>query len=209
MDTSKSIQSYIDELSSNSPTPGGGNISAFCGVLASSLGQMVCNLTIGKKKYAEFEIEAKDIKSKLDNFKQKFLSLAEQDNEAFNKVMDAFKLPKETEEQKRVRSEAIQTATLEAASVPHEVIATCREVMPLIDLIALKGNQNSVSDAGVAASLLLTAVQGAFLNVVINCAGLRNQITANEFLKKSEVIFDEVKDKSQSIISEIIKKLRS
>ena len=208
MDINKTIKSYLDELSSNSPTPGGGNVAAFCGVLASSLGEMVCNLSIGKKKYADFENEAIDIKNKLESYKEEFISLSKKDNEAFNKVMEAFKLPKESDEQKAERREAIQTATLGAAEIPHQVINTCNEVIPLLEIVAEKGNQNSVSDAGVAASLISTAAQGAYLNVVINCSGLSNQITANEFLKKSEIIFNEVKEKADSIISEIIKKLR-
>jgi len=209
MDISKSIQNYIEELSSGNPTPGGGNVAAFCGVLASSLGQMVCNLTIGKKKYTDFENEAVQIKNKLEDFKKKFLSLAKQDNEAFEKVIEAFKLPKETDEQKSAYREAIQNATLGAASVPLEVISTCSKMLPLIERIALGGNQNSISDTGVATSLILAASQSAFLNVAINCAGLANQIAANEILKKSEILFNEIKDKSELIIFKIIKQLRT
>ncbi len=99
MDLSISLQDYLNSLSSSSPTPGGGNVSALCGVLAASLGQMVCALTIGKKKYHDFEEEAKKIHGELLVFQHDLLELAKKDNEAFDKVMDAFKLPKETEEQ--------------------------------------------------------------------------------------------------------------
>ncbi len=207
MDMQKSLKNYLEELSSSSPTPGGGNVAALCGVLASSLGEMVCNLTIGKKKYLNFEIEAKDLREKFESFKKDFLILAERDNEAFDRVMDAFKLLKETEAQKAFRNSAIEHATLEAALVPEEVIIKCNELLPLLEIIAEKGNQNSLSDAGVAISLATTAAEGAFLNVAINCSGLTNQVTAKEFLKKSEFIYHQIKEKSASIILKIISKM--
>ena len=207
MDLQKSLQKYLEELSSNSPTPGGGNVAALCGVLASSLGEMVCNLTIGKKKYLDFESEAKDLLLKFESLKKEFLTLAERDNEAFDRVMDAFKLPKENEAQKAFRNSAIDHATMEAAFVPEEIIIKCSELLPLLEGIAENGNQNSLSDAGVAISLASTAAEGAFLNVAINCSGLSNQVTAKEFLKKSEFIYQEVKEKSQSLNKEIIRKM--
>ncbi len=207
MNLQKSMQNYFEELSSSSPTPGGGNVAALCGVIASSLGEMVCNLSIGKKKYLNFEPEAKDLLTKLENFKKEFLTLAERDNEAFDRVMDAFKLPKETDAQKVFRSSAIDHATMEAALVPEEVILKCKELLPILETISEKGNQNSLSDTGVAISLISTAAEGAFLNVAINCSGLSNQVTAQEFLKKSEFIYNEIKEKSSRLISQLIKRM--
>ena len=209
MELSKTIENYIEELSSNSPTPGGGNVSALCGVLASSLGTMVCNLTIGKKKYAEVENELTVIKNKLGLIKENFRQLAKKDNEAFDKVMFAFKMPKETEEQKLERAKAIESATIDAAMVPAEVVATGMEILPLLETIAENGNQNSLSDAGVAVSLTKTAVEGAFLNIAINCASLANQTFANEILIREEMKYTEVKQKAEFIISSIIKKMRT
>lgn len=208
MELSKTIENYLEELSSNSPTPGGGNVSALCGVLASSLGTMVCNLTIGKKKYADVENELTIIKNKLDLFKQNFVQLAKKDNEAFDKVMLAFKMPKETEEQKNDRTKAIEAATIDAAMVPAEVVLTGMELLPLLETIIVKGNQNSLSDAGVAISLTKTAVEGAFLNIAINCASLSNQTFANEILIREEMKYTEVKEKAEFIIASIIKKMR-
>ncbi len=208
MNLQKTINDYIQELSSESPTPGGGNVSAFCGVLATSLGQMVCNLTIGKKKYLDVEIEIKDVKEKLITAKTKFMDLAEKDNAAFNKVMDSFKLPKNNPEEIVIRNIAIEKATLEAAEVPFDVIKLVKETLPLITIVAEKGNKNSVSDAGVAASLLSTAADGAFLNVLINCSSLSNQTLANEFLIKAEIIYNEVKEKSSLLINEIKKQIK-
>jgi len=207
MNTTTTLKNYLDELSSNSPTPGGGNVSALCGALACSLGMMVCNLTIGKKKYADVENEMKELLGKLETAKNDFLKLAEEDNEAFNKVMEAFKLPKETDAEKKIRNEKIDEATFEAAIVPSRVIKTSRLVIPFIETIALKGNQNSLSDAGVAAALLQTASEGAFLNVMINCSSLSNKIIGEELFKKSEVLLDEVKNNSERIVRNIKSKL--
>jgi formiminotetrahydrofolate cyclodeaminase len=208
MELSKTLENYLEELSSNSPTPGGGNVSALCGVLASSLGIMVCNLTIGKKKYADVENELTVIKNKLGLFKQNFRQLAKKDNEAFDKVMLAFKMPKETEEQKTERAKAIESATIEAALIPAEVVSAGKEILPLLETIVAKGNQNSLSDAGVAVSLTKTAVEGAFLNIAINCSSLSNQTIANEILIREEMKYTEVKERAEFIISSVIKKMR-
>jgi methenyltetrahydrofolate cyclohydrolase len=209
MDLTKSLKNYLEELSSNSPTPGGGNVSALSGSLACNLGIMVCNLTIGKKKYADVEEEMKAIKSNLERLNDLFLELALKDNLAFNKVMEAYKLPKESDDQKRLRSEKIEKATLAAAVVPAEVITTARKALPYIQKAAEKGNQNSVSDAGVALSLLSTAAEGAFLNVVINCTSLANKTVGREFMKKSEIIYDEIKNMSSSLIAIIKSRLNN
>jgi formiminotetrahydrofolate cyclodeaminase len=207
MNIDDSIRNYLDEISSSSPTPGGGNVSAFSGAVACSLGIMVCNLTIGKKKYVEVEEDIKDIKFELAVAKEEFLNLAEKDNQAFDKVMESFKLPKDTEEQKNERRGKIEAATLEAAEVPAEVLKNCNKIISLFQSLAEKGNQNSVSDAGVAASLISTAAEGAFLNVLINCSSLSNQTVAQEILKKNEIMLGEVKDLSNTICSDIKKKL--
>ena len=207
MNLDDSVRNYLDDISSSSPTPGGGNVSAFSGAVAGSLGIMVCNLTIGKKKYADVEEEIKDIKFELSLAQEEFLNLAEKDNRAFDKVMQAFKLPKDTDEQKKTRKESIEAATLEAAEAPAEVLKYCGKIIPLFQTLAEKGNQNSVSDAGVAAALISTAAEGAYLNVLINCSSLSNQTVAREILKKNEIILSEVKRAGDTISEEIKKKL--
>ena len=208
MNLNESLNKYLDDLSSSSPTPGGGNVSALCGVLATSLGIMVCNLTIGKKRYLHFELQASELKEKLGAAKEEFIALANKDNAAFDKVMNAFKLSKETDDEKAIRINAIEKATFEAAAVPAEVINKCRALLPLLKAIAENGNQNSLSDAGVAISLASTAAQGAFMNVVINCSSLSNQVAANEFLVKAEIIYNEVKNEAGAFVDTIIKKMR-
>jgi formiminotetrahydrofolate cyclodeaminase len=209
MDTKKTLQKYLEELSSNSPTPGGGNVAALCGALSASLGTMVCNLTIGKKKYYDVEAEMNELKEKLHVYTDKFISLGKSDNEAFERVMDAFKLPKETDEQKKLRHEAIEKSTFEAAYVPAEVIKNCREVITLLEPVAKKGNQNSLSDAGVAIALIAAASEGAFLNVLINYSSLSEKQNAAQLLIQSENLNNEIKDKAHFLLSEITAKIRS
>ena len=203
MDTKKTLQKYLEELSSNSPTPGGGNVAALCGVLSSSLGVMVCNLTIGKKKYLDVENEMKELKEKLNAYSEKFILLGKNDNEAFERVMDAFKLPKDTDEQKKLRSEAIEKSTIEAATVPSEVIKSCREVIPILEIISKKGNQNSLSDAGVAIAVISAASQGAFLNVLINYSSLTDKQKAAELLSNAEMLSSEIEEEAKSLFTEI------
>lgn len=207
MDTSLSISHYLEELSSNSPTPGGGNVSAFCGAIASSLGIMVCNLTIGKKKYLDSEEELKVLKRKLEKAQNDFLILSEDDNKAFDKVMEAFKLPKETDAQITKRSKKIEDATIGAGVVPYRVIFLCKNIIPMLMVIAEKGNQNSLSDAGVAISLISTASQGAFLNVLINCSSYKDNFGAKDILFRSNSDFIEVKEACRRGLELIEKKL--
>ena len=203
MNLSDTLQEYLDELSSNSPTPGGGNVSAFSGALACSLGIMVCGLTIGKKKYTDVEEDIKLVKEKLENKKALFLELADKDNQAFDSVMSAFKLPKDTDEQKKTRSHEIEKATLAAAEVPARVIEICSYVLPLLGLLAEKGNQNSISDAGVAVSLVETAAQGAFLNVMINYDSLTDKTPANSLFINSGRMLQEIRENTKNIITVI------
>ncbi|HVO73829.1 MAG TPA: cyclodeaminase/cyclohydrolase family protein [Ignavibacteriaceae bacterium] len=209
MDLSLSLEKYFDELSSNSPTPGGGNVAALCGALAACLGMMVCNLTIGKKKYQEVEKEIKNLKEKLTALRKKFISLGRKDNDAFEKVMDALKLPKETDEEKALRRKALESSTFNAALVPAEVIAACQEILPYLENIALKGNRNSLSDAGVAVSLIGAAAEGAYLNVLINYSSLSDKTGYRDFLAKHESVYSQLIEKTQQLLGEIILKIRT
>lgn len=209
MDTSKTLQNYLDELSSSSPTPGGGNVAALCGALSSSLATMVCNLTIGKKKYAEVESEMISLKEKLEIYQKKFIELGKKDNLAFDKVIDAFKLPKDTDEQKEIRNKEIENATIGAAEIPSEVMQTAKELLPLLKIIIEKGNRNSLSDVGVAAALIATASKGAYLNVIINCASLNNQIIAQEMKKRADIVLQETCNESESLVQKVISSISS
>jgi len=192
MNPNKTLQEYFNELSSNSPTPGGGNVAALCGALSASLGIMVCNLTIGKKKYIDVESEMIRLKEKIENLQKGFIDLGQKDNASFDKVMEAFKLPKETEQEKNLRTKAIEEATIGATSAPMEVIQSSKTLLPILEIIIDKGNQNSLSDAGVAVALTRTAANSAYLNVLINCSSLSNQTIANELKKTADILIEEV-----------------
>ncbi|TSA28184.1 MAG: hypothetical protein D4R68_04355 [Ignavibacteriales bacterium] len=209
MNLSKTLQEYFNELSSSSPTPGGGNVAALCGALSSSLGIMVCNLTIGKKKYADVEIEMIRLKEKLENIQKKFIELGQKDNASFDKVMDAFKLPKETEQEKNIRSKAIEEATIGATSAPMEVIQSSKALLPILEVIIDKGNRNSISDAGVAVALVRTAANGAYLNVLINCSSLNNQTIAGELKKTADILIEEVIRTCDRLFEQVVKAVQT
>lgn len=208
MKLDQTLQSYFDELSSNSPTPGGGNVSALCGALSASLGAMVCGLTIGKKKYIDVEAEMIEIKGKLESAQKEFFTLADLDNKAFDKVMDAFKLPKETDEEKAARNAKIEEATVGAAEIPARVVAKCFEILPLVKTVAEKGNKNSLSDAGVASKLISSAAYGAFLNVLINCSSIMNNPAAAELYRNSESLLNQINSVTDEISESIVKGLK-
>lgn len=207
MDLTKSLQNFIDEISSSSPTPGGGSVSAFCGVLGVSLGLMVCNLTIGKKKYESVQEEILKIKSKLENFKEQFLVLYDEDSKAFDKVMDAFKLPKDSDEEKSKRTEAIENATIAATEVPINIIKTSLDAMK--DLVRLNeiGNQNSLSDTGVAIQLMKTCAEGGMMNVMINTKSLNDRDRAMNLVLNAAQILSEVEKLADETLVLIKKKL--
>jgi formiminotetrahydrofolate cyclodeaminase len=168
----KPVNLFLDELASSSPAPGGGSVAALAGAMGAALTSMVCNLTIGKKKYAGVQEDMKNILVQAEDLRGKFAGLVDKDTEAFNKVMEAFSLPKDTEPQIALRRAAINEATKEATLIPLEVMKHCIDAMALAQEVAANGNPNSVSDAGVSALLLHAACEGAALNVKINLNSL-------------------------------------
>lgn len=181
----KSVTAFLDELASNSPAPGGGSVAALSGALGSALTSMVCRLTIGKKKYAEVDEEMKSVLEASEKLRSMFARLIDTDTDAFNRVMDAYSLPKDTDDQKALRSAAVQAATREATLVPLEVMKHGIDALALARTVAQKGNLNSASDAGVSALLIGACIEAAALNVRINLSG----ISDTEFVewKSSEV----------------------
>lgn len=207
MDLKKSLENFIEEISSSSPTPGGGSVSAFNGVLGTSLGLMVCNLTIGKKKYESVEAEVLEIKNRLQNFREKFLELYDEDSKAFDKVMEAIKLPKESEEDKIKRTHAIEDATVYATEIPINVIQACSEVTNDLIRLCEIGNQNSLSDAGVALILIKSSAEGAMLNVMINTKSLNDRDRAMNLVLSAAQKLTELEAKIDEALKNIKKKL--
>ncbi len=199
--TRKTIDEFLDDLASSSPAPGGGSVAALSGALGAALTSMVANLTIGKKKYVDVEADMKKVLREAENLRAKFTSLVERDTQAFNKVMEAFGLPKETEDQKALRSAAIDETTREATLVPLEVMKHCIDALALAREVASKGNQNSISDAGVSALMLHAACEGAALNVKINLNTLSDtdfvgwkSEEVKSLLKTSKMMLEETQD---------------
>lgn len=190
-DTSKklvdmNLTAFADETASESPAPGGGSIAAYAGAMGASLATMVANLSSHKRgwddRWEEFSVWAE----KGQAIKNELLHLVDEDTAAFNKIMDAFGLPKESDEEKAARSAAIQAATKYAIQVPFRVMEVTHSSFELIKAMAEVGNPNSVTDAGVGALCARTAVIGAHLNVKINASGLKDRAFADEILSKAK-----------------------
>ena len=170
--SSLSVTDLLNKIASNSPAPGGGSVSALAASLGAALTSMVCRLTIGKKKYIEAQMEIENVLKRSEELRLQFMSLIDEDTEAFDKVMAAYGLPKETEEQKTERTAEIQKALKTATLVPLKLTELCREAMELVKIVVEKGNQNSISDASVAALMLQAGCEGAALNVKINLGSI-------------------------------------
>lgn len=180
------INEFADSVASNEPVPGGGSVAAVCGTLSAALSEMVARLTIGKKKYAEHENEMLEIKEKALMLKEKLIDYIEKDSIAYNKVMEAYKLPKESEEEKNSRKTAIEESSKLAATVPLEVALTSFEILPLAEAVVVRGNSNAVTDGLVAAMLARTAVLSAILNVRINLSSINDQEFVKTYKEKSD-----------------------
>ena len=209
MATKKSMNGFLDELASSSPAPGGGSVAAVAGALGAALTSMGCNLTIGKKKYIAVEEQLKKVLKDAEELRARFTVLIDKDTEAFNKVMEAFSLPKDDDSQKALRDAAITAATKEATMVPLEVMKHCIDAMALAQNVAENGNKNSISDAGVSALMLHAACESAALNVRINLNGLADTEFVHwktdeliSLLKTSRMMLEE----TQSIVAEKMKK---
>ena len=198
-----SLTDFADETASESPAPGGGSIAAYIGVLGISLGTMVANLSSHKKgwddRWNEFSVWAE----KGQQLKRTLISLVDEDTRAFNKIMNAFGLPKGTEQEKLARKNEIHAATINAIVVPLKVMEVCYETMAVIKAMAVHGNPNSVSDAGVGALCARSGVIGAYLNVKINAAGIKDDPFAIAALDKAEKIVG-LAQKEEEIILAIV-----
>lgn len=195
-----SLKAFADETASESPAPGGGSIAAYVGSLGISLGTMVANLSSHKPGWDERWEEFSNYAEAGQNLKNKLLYLVDEDTNAFNKIMDAFKLPKTTDEEKQIRKKAIQYASKYAIEIPFQVMELSLQSMEIIKAMTEIGNPNSVTDAGVGALCARTAVMGAYLNVKINASGLDDKAYVEEILAKGKVI----EEKAQILENEIL-----
>ncbi|MDQ3112404.1 MAG: glutamate formimidoyltransferase [Bacteroidota bacterium] len=197
---SMSLTAFADETSSESPAPGGGSISAYMGSLGAALATMVANLSSHKRGWDDRWKEFSDWAEKGQKHKDTLLKLVDEDTNAFNRIMNAFGLPKSTEEEKAARTAAIQEATKYATEIPFAVMEASLASMEVIKAMAEHGNPNSVSDAGVGALAARSAVMGAYLNVKINAAGLTDKTFANDIIAKGK----DIQEKTQKLEAEIL-----
>ncbi|MDX9881362.1 MAG: glutamate formimidoyltransferase [Prolixibacteraceae bacterium] len=201
------LKAFADETASESPAPGGGSVSAYVGSLGAALATMVANLSSHKRGWDERWEEFSDWAEKGKTYHEKLLKLVDEDTRAFTRIMDAFGLPKETETEKKIRTEAIQSATKNAIEVPLEVMKTAFAAMEVIKAMAETGNPNSVSDAGVGALCVRTAVYGAFLNVKINTSGLKDRVFVDQVMDEAKTIMEKTTQLEKEIVEIVEKKI--
>lgn len=201
---SNSIGNFAELVAAGTPAPGGGSVAAYCGVLAASLGQMVCNLTIGKQKYAGVEPRVTEIRSELGRLSARLRELIAEDAASFEAVLQAYRLPKETDDQKSARAAQIQIALRGAVDVPVETAERGFDVLRLLRELVDIGNPNALSDVAVGGHLAQTAVRGASYNVGVNLDSISDLEAADQTRQRVTRMIDE----SKTIAEEIEAKFR-
>ncbi len=202
-----SLTEFVHETASESPAPGGGSIAAYMGAMGSALGTMVANLSSHKRGWDERWEEFSDWAEKGKEYHEQLLKMVDEDTNAFNKIMDAFGLPKKTDADKLARTQAIQDATIYATKVPLKVMNLCFDSMAVMKEMAEIGNPNSVSDAGVGALAAMAGVRGAYLNVKINASGLKDREIANKLLGEAANIENRADFTEKEILAIVESKL--
>ncbi len=195
------LRAFSDETASESPAPGGGSISAYVGSLGVALGTMVANLSAGKRGWEDKISVFSDWAELGQTVKEKLLKAVDEDTRAFNKIMEAFALPKSNETEKAARTEAIESATKYACQVPFSVMQTSFEVLPMLRAMVVEGNQNSITDAGVGVLCVKTAVRGAYFNVLVNAKGLKDEAYAKEIVEKTKDLLKRNHEECDSILA--------
>ena len=199
-----SSRSFSDEVSRETPAPGGGSVSSYVGALGTSLAGMVANLSCNTRGW-ENKVEIFSAKAyEINQLREKLLSLVDEDAHSFNSIMEAYKLPKDSEENKKIRSKAIKDATLYAAQIPLNIMVESYNSYEIIEFLAKEGNQNSLSDSGVACLCVHTAIHGAYLNVRIN---LKDATGGKDIMKKADKILKDSHSKKEKIMKLVEDKL--
>ena len=187
----KTLSDFAEVLSSDAPAPGGGSVAAYIGALGVSLTHMVCALSIGRKKYVEYEELLKEVMAGALLIRSELLSLVDRDTESYNAVTKVLSLPKDTDEEKSKRAAAMQEALKSCTLVPLDTMTYAHKALILTQKIVGRSNENTSSDLGVAALNLVAAIQGAWLNVLINLDGIKDEKFAKSCHSKGETILNE------------------
>jgi len=201
------LRAFADETASESPAPGGGSISAYVGSLGVALGTMVANLSAGKRGWEDQFTLFNEAAVKGQQLKDELLLLVDEDTRAFNKIMNAFALPKSTDDEKALRTATIEEATKYACEVPLQVMQKAYSALDMLELMVDKGNQNSITDAGVGVLCVKTAVRGAYFNVLVNAKSLKDKTFAEQITNQAKAILEQNHQRADAIVAKVEKAL--
>ena len=199
------VTQFADVLASEAPAPGGGSTAALEGALGAALTAMVCRLTEGRKKYEEHQEFVLEVKEKATALQAQFLDVMDRDTEAFMVISNAYGMPKATDEEKAARSAAIQAGLVKSTETPMEMMELAAQTIALTESLLGRFNTASASDLGVGALSLRAAVQGAWLNVLINIGSLKDQELAESYRTKGQALVDQVVAGADRIYAEVLK----
>jgi len=203
----KTVTAFMDELASSAPAPGGGSVAALSGALGAALVSMVCNLTLGKKKYAAVQDDIRALLQQSETLRRELLDLLEADVQVYTSVSKAYKMPRQSEEEKAARREAIQAALKEATAVPMKVAEACVKVLDLCMPTVEKGNVNAVSDAGIAALMAEAGLRSAVLNVLINLGAIKDEAFVEQERAKLDSLLEGKSELKEEIYKLVVEKL--
>ncbi|HNT80970.1 MAG TPA: glutamate formimidoyltransferase [Bacteroidia bacterium] len=203
-----SVKAFVNETASESPAPGGGSVAALLGSMGVALATMVANLSSGKKGWEEQSEYFSDIAVQGQQMKKTLLHLIDEDTNAFNKIMDAFSLPKSNDEEKQIRKKAIQDATRYAIDIPFKTMEEVLKTFNIIEPMIEKGNPNSITDAAVGSLCARAAVLGAYLNVKVNCNGYEDKTFVQQTLDEAKRLADQAIAKDETIQAQVEKALQ-
>lgn len=201
------VREYLEVLKSDAPAPGGGSVSALAGAQGVGLFMMVADLTIGKEKYADYQEVCKEAKEKGAALYEELVASVDRDTDAFNLIADAFKMPKETEEEKAARRKAIADGTLVATQVPFRTMQLGYEGLNIARKMIGKSNPNAASDLGVAILNLTACIKGAWLNVKINLPGVKDEEKAKFYTEEGQKMYDEADAVASSLYNAVAESL--
>jgi hypothetical protein len=201
------IDEYIKELGSKAPVPGGGGASAVAGALSAALSSMVCNLTVGKKSYISVEDDIKKILEDMNKHMESFIKLSDKDAEVFYPLSQAYGFKPQNDEEKKMHEENMEKLLFDAAMVPLDIMKEAYSMLVAVDFLAKKGSKLAVSDAGVAVSMLRSAVCGAMMNVVINVKYMKNREKAQNLMDEASEILENTMNKADIIYREVLEVL--
>jgi glutamate formiminotransferase/formiminotetrahydrofolate cyclodeaminase len=201
------VDAFADLLSTDSPAPGGGSVAALCAALSGALSAMVANLTMDKKGYEQVQDKVHELAPLGQSIKERALQCIDRDTDAFNAMMEAMRLPKKTDEEIALRDAEMEKTTQGAILVPFETLQLAREAIQLAAQVAVVGNVNALSDAGVAALTALTAAKGAFYNILINLPGSTDPAFKDDIRSRAEELLARCEEEAARVEEEVRKRL--